>query len=65
MVSRLMLGNRQSVTVVRYRDKDMVLGVTDSSITLLSESEADESDEATSPRPNFAALLRRKTTNEE
>lgn len=59
LVSRLMLGNRQSVTVVRYRGRDMVLGVTEHRITLLSEEEADGEEPIPARPANFASLLKR------
>lgn len=64
LLTRLMLGNRQSVAVVRYRDKDMVLGVTEEQISLLKEFDADDSGvEVASPK-SFASLLKRGTDNE-
>lgn len=41
LVAQMALGPRRSVVVVRYLNKDMVLGVTDSSITLLTETHHD------------------------
>ncbi len=41
LVGQMALGPRKSVVVVRYLNKDMVLGVTDSSITLLTETHHD------------------------
>ncbi|PTN32010.1 flagellar biosynthetic protein FliO [Desulfonatronum sp. SC1] len=41
LVGQMALGSRKSVVVVRYLNKDMVLGVTDSSITLLTETHHD------------------------
>ncbi|TIH14761.1 flagellar biosynthetic protein FliO [Marinifilum sp. JC120] len=35
IVDRLPLGPRQNITVVRYRDREMVVGVTQDNITLL------------------------------
>lgn len=64
LVSRLMLNNRQSVAVVRYKDKDLVLGVTEERITLLTETEADE-EEAPVQTKNFASFLKRSTDNED
>ena len=63
LVSRLMLGNRQSVAVVRYRDRDMILGVTENQVTLLAEEEAREEEETPSPSGSFAAILKRGTTD--
>ncbi len=66
LISRLMLGNRQSVAVVRYRDKDLLLGVTDNGISLLSEEEADNSQQGPiTPVKSFAAFLKGSTDNEE
>lgn len=58
--NRLMLGNRQSVAVVRYRDRDLLLGVTEHSITLLSENEADPEEEP-AERKSFASVLKKGT----
>ena len=41
LVGQLVLGPRKTVVVVRYLNKDMVLGVTDNSITLLTETHHD------------------------
>ena len=63
LLSRLMLGNRQSVAVVRYRDKDLVLGVTEEHITVLREFDAE--DEAEAPKKkSFASMLKRSTDDE-
>jgi len=65
LLSRLMLGNRQSVAVVRYRDKDLVIGVTEDRVNLLKEFDADDR-EGEAPQPKtFASLLKRKTDDEE
>lgn len=64
LVSRLMLSNRQSVAVVRYKDKDMILGVTEENINLLTELEADESDTPVQTK-SFASFLKRSTGNED
>ena len=58
LVSRLMLGNRQSVAVVRYRDKDLLLGVTEHNVTLLAEEEAAPEKEP-AERKSFASVLKR------
>jgi flagellar protein FliO/FliZ len=58
LVNRLMLGNRQSVAVVRYRDKDLLLGVTEHSVSLLAEEEAAPEPERTE-RKTFASVLKR------
>lgn len=63
LVSRLMLGNRQSLSVVRYQGKDLLLGITDQQITLLSESEATDAGEEPQPK-SFASLLKRNTSDE-
>lgn len=62
--SRLMLGNRQSVAVVRYKDKELVLGVTEERISLLTEGEADQSGDAPAKRKNFATFLKRGSDDE-
>ncbi|WP_250645542.1 flagellar biosynthetic protein FliO [Salidesulfovibrio onnuriiensis] len=60
LLGRLLLGNRQSVTVVRYRDKTLVLGVTEERISLLTELEGEEEEEEDgSLSMNFASLLKR------
>lgn len=64
MLSRLMLGNQQSVTVVRYRDKDLVLGVTHERIDLLKEFDADDDETPAVEKKNFANILRRSTDDE-
>jgi flagellar protein FliO/FliZ len=58
LVNRLMLGNRQSVAVVRFRDKDLLLGVTEHNVTLLAEEEAAPEAEPTE-RKTFASVLKR------
>jgi len=64
LISRLMLGNNQAIAVVRYKDKDMLLGVTDASITLLSQEEADEENQPVSMGPSFSSFLKRSKNNE-
>ena len=64
LITRLMLGNRQSVAVVRYRDKDMVIGVTEERINLLREFEADYSDEDTVKTSGFKTFLKRGSDDE-
>ncbi|MCJ2166059.1 MULTISPECIES: flagellar biosynthetic protein FliO [unclassified Pseudodesulfovibrio] len=64
LLSRLMLGNRQSVAVIRYRDKDLLLGVTEDNITLLSESQADADEEPPAPVRSFASLLKRSARDD-
>jgi len=63
LISRLMLGNRQSVAVVRFRDKDMVLGVTEDRITLLAEDPAGPETKPVAPGKSFSSLLKRSTSN--
>jgi len=41
LTAHLSVGPRRSVIVVRFKDKDLVLGVTDHAITLLTEGNAD------------------------
>jgi len=65
LTGRLMLGNRQSVAVVRYKDKELILGVTEEQISLLSEGEADESEDAPLQTKSFASILKRSTKNED
>lgn len=65
LMSRLMLGNRQSVAVVRYREKDMVIGVTENNINLIREFEAEDSEPESGERRSFASLLKRTGTNDE
>lgn len=64
MQSRLMLGNQQSVTVVRYRGKDLVLGVTADRIQLLREFDAVDDGEELAEPTHFANVLRRSTDDE-
>lgn len=63
LVNRLMLGNRQSVTVIRYRDKDLLLGVTEHTVTLLAEEEAAPEAEPTE-RKTFASVLKRSASRD-
>lgn len=51
--SQLALGPRRSVVVVRYLNKRMVLGVTETSINLLTEMESGHAPDST----NFADTL--------
>jgi flagellar protein FliO/FliZ len=61
LIGRLMLGQRQSVVVIRHRDKDLLLGVTEHSITRLDQDVASDEDGEPSPEPrSFASLLKRK-----
>ncbi|QJB58399.1 flagellar biosynthetic protein FliO [Pseudodesulfovibrio sp. zrk46] len=70
LVTRLMLGHKQNVSVVYYRGKEFMLGVTDEHVTLLKEFEVDEEWEEESIKSvpvkpiSFANLLRRKTEDE-
>jgi flagellar protein FliO/FliZ len=58
LMAHLSLGPRKSIVVVRFLHKDLVLGVTDQSITLLTEEMADDDHDS----PNgFAAALAAKT----
>jgi flagellar protein FliO/FliZ len=63
LVSRLMLGNRQSVAVVRYRDKDLLLGVTEQNVTLLAEEGAAPEAEP-AERKTFASVLKRSASRD-
>lgn len=64
LLSRLMLGSHQSVTVVRYRDKDLLLGVTGDRINLIKEFDADDSEDVEAKPKNFASFLKRSTDDE-
>jgi len=64
LISRLMLGNRQSVAVVRYKDRELVLGVTEERINLLAEGEAGEEGKPPVQTKNFASFLKRSTGDE-
>ncbi len=50
LMGQLALGPRKSVVVVRYLNKEMVLGVTDNSITLLTERHHDHDESTFSTR---------------
>jgi flagellar protein FliO/FliZ len=54
LVSQLALGPRKSVMVVRFLNRDLVLGVTDQTITLLTEVPTDHES-----NDNFAQTLDR------
>ena len=41
LMAHLAVGPRKSLMVVRFMDKDLVIGVTDHTITLLTEGNAD------------------------
>uniref|UniRef100_U5FCC3 Flagellar protein n=1 Tax=Desulfovibrio sp. U5L TaxID=596152 RepID=U5FCC3_9BACT len=56
LMAHLSLGPRKSVIVVRFLNKDLVLGVTDQSITLLTEGNADHDAQS-----DFAAALADQT----
>jgi len=60
MVSRLMVGARQSVTVVRYKGRDLVLGVTEQQITVLAETEADDENGEPAPKKSFSSFLKKE-----
>jgi len=55
LMAHLSLGPRKSIIVVRFLNKDMVLGVTDHTITLLTEGSAEHE-----PQSDFAATLAQK-----
>jgi len=65
LMGRLTLGQRHSLVVVRHRGRDLLLGVTEQSITKLAEDVAEdfedgEEGEGESREPaSFASLLRR------
>ncbi len=56
--SSLSLGPRKNIIVVRFMHKHLVLGVTDQTITLLTEETADHDHD---PPSGFAATLAAKT----
>lgn len=56
LMAHLSLGPRKSVIVVRFLNKDLVLGVTDHSITLLTEGKSEHDTQS-----DFAAALADKT----
>ncbi|WP_300159010.1 flagellar biosynthetic protein FliO [Solidesulfovibrio sp.] len=58
--AHLSLGPRKSIVVVRFLHKNLVLGVTDHAITLLTEEPADD-DDIPQPQQSFAAALAAKT----
>ncbi|WP_428563336.1 MAG: flagellar biosynthetic protein FliO [Solidesulfovibrio sp. DCME] len=60
LMAHLSLGPRRSVVVVRFLHKNLVLGVTDQAITLLTEETVDDDDDSDK---NFAATLAAKTGN--
>lgn len=64
LVGRLMLAQRQALVVVRYRDKDLLLGVTENRISLLDKEEAGEELPEPVKNMNFASLLKRSTDND-
>ncbi len=55
LLAHLSLGPRKSIVVVRFMHKNLVLGVTEHNITLLTEETADDDD--TNARNSFAATL--------
>ena len=66
LMGRLMLGPRHSLVVVRHRERDLLLGVTEHSITKLAEDGADdaqygaEGEDGDDPgTATFAAMLKR------
>ncbi len=64
LMSRLMLGQHHGVVVVRYRGKDMLLGVTEERISLLDKGDADESLKVSTGPKSFASFLKRSTDDE-
>jgi flagellar protein FliO/FliZ len=58
LLDHLPLGPRKSVVVVRFLNKDLVLGITEQSITFLTETEADNA-----AATDFADTLSAKTRN--
>ncbi len=68
LMSRLALGTRQSVAVVRFRGRDLLLGVTDERVSLLATDDIDEGEDDADPGDHrsgpgsFADLLRKRTS---
>ncbi|OLN27195.1 Flagellar biosynthesis protein FliO [Desulfovibrio sp. DV] len=58
LVDHLPVGPRKSVVVVRFLNKNLVLGITEQSITFLTETEADNA-----AATDFANTLADKTRN--
>ncbi len=58
IVDRLPLGPRQNVTVIKYRDREMVIGVTQDKITLLHAG--DEGHE--SNKKDFSGYLEKESS---
>ena len=56
LVDHLPVGPRKSVVVVRYLDKDLVLGITEQSITFLTEADH-------APAADFADALAQNARN--
>ncbi len=56
IMEALSLGPKKSVIVVRFLNKDLVLGVTDSNINLLTENQVDEQGDQ-----DFSEILSQKT----
>lgn len=57
IIGALSIGPKKSVVVVRFLNKDLVLGVTDSQITLLTENQVDDK----SNDHTFSQVLSQKT----
>ena len=57
MEARLPLGPKKQVVVLRYRDKHLVLGVTDQNITLLTETDITDDDQDTT---DFSVALEKE-----
>ena len=64
LLSRMMLGTRQSLIVVRYRERDLLVGVTEQNITLISEDLADENIEISDKPLDFSSLIKRRSGND-
>mgnify|MGYP006297882923 CR=1 FL=1 len=54
LVERISIGTKKSVIVVRFLNRDLVLGVTENNINLLSEAETAHDQ---TPQKNFFQLL--------
>jgi flagellar protein FliO/FliZ len=64
VLSRAALDPRKSILVVHVRDRVLVLGVTPSEISLLTEMEPDGSESAAASAPSFPARLARALRGE-
>jgi flagellar protein FliO/FliZ len=64
VLSRVTVGSKASVAVVRLADRALVVGVTDQSVTLLTEGPASELIPATETPAQSTRVVRRAVTDE-